>query len=196
MIYYRCDRCDFQVATDFVPREYVLGEGRVFPMQQRHIWCDRCNTVTVAESLVEAPGERELRKRFREGHRAELTANNFRHEFERELRHKWLRDAEEYERSFAEWRSRRRSPPHCLRCGNDSIIVPIDRFSDLAHPPCGGTLRCTFDIEAGTFVGPEPHKYSVDGELIELGYWQGPYHGDKRRPLELWSNGQEGMPLA
>jgi hypothetical protein len=40
--------------------------------------------------------------------------------------------------------------------------------------------------QGGTYVGPEPHKYSVEGELIALGHKYGLFEGDKQDALGLW----------
>ncbi|QDT65326.1 hypothetical protein [Calycomorphotria hydatis] len=186
MFHFNCDTCDFSRDIDYLPREYVFDDGRRMHMLQRHIWCAQCNTVTVAEAFREDSESREWRLERREQHRRELERNDFKHDFERDLRRKWIADSEEYDRNLTEWQSLRTRPQFCLKCGNEDIIVPEKNWSDLAHPVCGGTLKCTATIIFGTFIGPEPHKYTSDGKLIELGYRQGPFEGDQRKQLELW----------
>lgn len=89
-------------------------------------------------------------------------------------------------RKDSEWRARRTRPPFCLKCGNENIIVPEKDWADLHHPTCGGTLVCTATIIGGTFIDPEPHKYTIDGKLIEIGYRQDQHEGSQQVALELW----------
>lgn len=184
--HFKCDTCDFCRDIAYLPRDYVFSDGRRMHMLQRHIWCSRCNAITVAEGFHEESQSREIRLDFRERHRRELERNEFKHEYEGDLRKKWIADSEQYDRDLVEWKSRRRRPPFCLKCGNEDIIVPEKNWSDLPHPGCGGTLKCTATIIGGTFIAPEPHKYTIEGELIELGYWEGPFENDQRKPLDLW----------
>jgi hypothetical protein len=86
----------------------------------------------------------------------------------------------------AEFVSARTVPQRCLRCGNLDISVPSSFWADLEHEPCGGMLRCTADIVGGTEAfRMSPHRYSVNGELLELGCRWNPLTGEER-PLELW----------
>lgn len=186
MFHFKCDTCDFSRDIDYLPREYVFDDGRRMHMLQRHIWCSQCNTVTVAEAFREDSQSRKRRVERRDQHRRELEENEFKHDFEAALRRKWITESEQYDRYLAEWQALRTRPQFCLKCGNEDIIVPEKGWADLPHPNCGGTLKCAATIIAGTFIGPEPHKYTIEGELIELGYRQGPFEGDQPKPLSLW----------
>ena len=182
MFHFKCDRCDFTLDIAEVPRVYLFDDGRILTMQQRHIWCSSCGTVAVAELFCDE--SRNSRHELREYHRRDLERNNFKHDSERELRRKWIAESEQTDRDFSEWLALRTCPQHCLRCGNQDIVVP-ERDWDIPHGACGGVLRCTATIQGGTYTSPEPHKYSINGELIELGYWQSPGASD-RKPLGLW----------
>ena len=186
MFHFNCDNCDFSLDIDFVPREYVFDDGQTLGMIQRHIWCGKCKTITVAEALDEDSDSRTWRFKRREQHMRDLERGAFKHDFEPDLRRKWIADLEQYDCNLRKWQSIRSRAQHCLKCGNEQIDVPKTQWADIQHQTCGGTLRCTATIIAGTFIGPEPHKYTVDGDLIELGYRQGPFEGDKPIPLELW----------
>jgi hypothetical protein len=186
MFHFNCDTCGYSRNIDYLPREYVFDDGRRLPMIQRHIWCSQCETITVAEAFGDDCEMRERRRERCEKHRRELERNDFKHDFEADLRRKWIAETEAYERDLAEWGFLRVRPQFCLKCGNESIIVPENAWSDLFHSLCGGLPQCSATNVAGTFIGPEPHKYTINGEFIELGYRQGPFEGDQRKPLELW----------
>ena len=66
--------------------------------------------------------------------------------------------------------------------------MPEEDLADVQHQGCGGTLKCTATIVGGLLLGrpPEPHKYNIEGELIEQGYWNDPSKGSESMPLELW----------
>jgi hypothetical protein len=85
-----------------------------------------------------------------------------------------------------DWRARRTRPARCLRCGHEDIALPGSNWADLPHPACGGTLRCTATIVGGTFARCQPHRYSVDGDLLEVGHYHALYEGEPDLPLELW----------
>ena len=186
MFHFNCDTCDFSLDIDYIPREYVFVDGRTMGMMQRHIWCGKCNHITVAEAFEEDPESRKLRLERREQHKLDLRDKSFKFDFEPGLWKEWIAESEEYDGNLRDWQTIRLRPQHCLKCGNEQIDVPKKVWADIQHQACGGILKCTASMQAGTYIGPEPHKYSVDGDLIELGYWQGPYEGDKPVPLELW----------
>ena len=89
-----------------------------------------------------------------------------------------IRESEDYERNLAEWKALRSRAQFCLQCGNEDVDVPELDCADLPHEPCGGTLECRMTVAGGTYRSAYevfPHKYSIDGELIELGYRIGPW---------------------
>jgi hypothetical protein len=86
---------------------------------------------------------------------------------------------------LAAWRALRKRPARCLRCGNQDIALPADHLADLPHP-CGGTLRCTFSLWGGTGPRYRPHRYSVEGELLEQGVQRSGFAGDPDEPYDLW----------
>ena len=186
MFHFKCDKCEFALDIEYIPREYVFDDGRTMGMMQRHIWCGNCKTITVAEAFEEDPESHQWRLDRREQRKRDLNGKTFKHEFEPELRKKWIAESEDYDCNLREWQTIRTRPQHCLKCGNEQIDVPAKYWADIQHQECGGTLKCTATIIGGTFIGPEPHKYNIDGELLELGYRHGPFEGDEPTPLELW----------
>jgi hypothetical protein len=106
--------------------------------------------------------------------------------FLRELAEKSLQSAVEHAESFAAWVAVRRTPSRCLKCGNTGVTLPNSDWSDLPHPPCGGRLRCTATLVGGTFARVSPHRYSSEGELVEVGK-RNMFGGDGA-PLELWGD--------
>lgn len=191
MFHYQCDRCEYSLAIDYIPREYVFDDGRTLPMLQRHIWCNKCMAITVAESFDEAPETRRYRLERYEKHKQKLQDGSLGDAAEFDRLKKQIAASEEFERSLRDWQTLRSRPPHCLKCGNEQIAVATNDWDDIQHQECGGTLKCTMTIIGGTIIPPEPHKYSVEGELIEIGFRhgpfeQGPLEQDKPTPLELW----------
>jgi len=186
MIYYNCDKCELSRSINYIAREYDLSNGKYIPLFQRHVWCSKCQTITPAESLEESDSSKKVRKEFVEEHREKLRTRVFDYDFEEELLHKWICDYEEHERNYKEWRSLRRSKPHCLVCGNEEIDIPSEEYCDIEHKGCGGNLICTMTI--GSAVGHRltPHRYSIEGQLLEQGYTQSQFEGEPRKPLSLW----------
>ena len=88
--------------------------------------------------------------------------------------------------AFQSFCARRRRPPRCLRCANEAIALPDADWSDLPHPVCGGTLRCSATIVGGTFQRSRPHRYSIEGDFIEAGVRLARFEGEPDSPLELW----------
>ncbi len=176
---YHCDICGMIRELAYIPRSYRLPDGRERVMEQRHIWCDECNDISVAESFSrdqEAIASDkcqldELRKLVKNPSRISSSTSAYLTNSienaastlaELELR---IKESDELWRL---WLHLRRAPRRCLRCGNTQIVVPSDPHASLLHPDCG-TLRCT--VYFGSFNGRpvHPHIYNVDGELIELG---------------------------
>ena len=185
MYHYNCDTCEFRLDIDFIPRVYVLEDGRQLNMQQRHVWCTQCNCVTVAESLVESAGKRQWFRERYEMQRQKLASSDLEDIRERVSTQKSIEAMDRYQQLLKEWQSIRIREPFCLRCGNSQISIPESEFSSIPHPTCGGQLECNATIQGGTYVSPEPHKYSIEGEFIEPGYHRG-FIGDKLKPLDLW----------
>ena len=186
MIHYKCDRCEFEKTIDFIARDYELGEGRTIPIFQRHVWCTTCKTITPAESLEESSTSKKMREESIERHKRDLQKAEFSHDFMEELLNKWIKELEEYEINISEWKQHRISMPHCLVCGNENIEIPEDEYSNISHIGCGGTLESKISIRTGGSSIVTPHKYSIDGEFLEIGSIQGRYVGDPISPLKLW----------
>lgn len=182
----KCDTCDYTLDIDFIPRVYLFDDGRQLNMLQRHVWCTQCDCVTVAESLVESPA-RQTWFRDRYQNQCERLANADLIDLgQKELVQKSIAAMDMYQQLLNEWQIIRKRQPFCLRCCNTRVVVPESEFSDLPHPTCGGQLKCTGSAQGGTYIGPEPHKYNIDGELIELGYNYGLSDGSKQSTLDLW----------
>ncbi len=155
-------------------------------MQQRHVWCTECDRMTVAESMVESSGKQawfqdRYHRQYKKLANAELIDAN-----QNNLLKQSIEAMDEYQQLRIEWLSIRKRKPFCLSCGNTRIVVPESEFSCLPDPECGGLLECIGSAQGGTYVGSEPHKYSVEGELIALGHKCGLYEGDKQEALALW----------
>ncbi len=186
LFHYTCNTCDFSLDIDFVPRVYVFDDGRQLSMQQRHVWCTACDRMTVAESLVESPGRRAWFQERYQRQCENLANSELIDAKEKDIIQKSIEAMDEYQQLLIEWQSIRKRKPFCLSCGNTSIVVPESEFSPLGHPKCGGKLECVGSAQGGSYVGSEPHKYSVEGELIALGHKCGLFEGEKRNALGLW----------
>jgi hypothetical protein len=194
MYHFRCNICTFAADIDYVPREYVLDRGRGLHMFQRHVWCAACRHVTPAEALTDTSLGASIRNEQLDSHRRRLEADEFKFPFERELTKKWLRDGVRFAEDLAAWIALRRAPARCLKCGNTDIVLPESDWSDLPHPPCGGQLCCTATIIGGTFARCQPHRYSPEGELLEIGKRYA-LIGEGEVDLELWGDAtSEGSP--
>jgi hypothetical protein len=178
MFHFACNACDFRVDVDYLPRVYVLPDGRQLGMMQRHIWCESCTTIAVAEGLTEDPDNRAWRTERRDEHRRSLETGVFVSAFTNEMAQKimpdlcrkWIEESEETDRLMAKWQSLRTAGQRCLRCGNADISFPEKDWIDLPHTPCKGILQCSATIQAGTFTDRRiPHQYDVDGHLIRRG---------------------------
>jgi hypothetical protein len=178
MFNFACDKCDFNVDIDYVPRVYVLPDGRTLSMMQRHVWCQRCKLITVAESLTEDPDANAVRQWNRKRHLESLKTGRYVSSFKQDLAQQLMpeicreviEEIDETDRLIAEWQCLRTAGQSCLRCGNTDIQIPEKKWADLVHVPCSGTLRCTANIIGGYFHDRRlPHKYNVDGELILRG---------------------------
>ena len=195
MFHFACDKCDFNVDIEYVPRVYVLPDGRTLSMMQRHVWCPRCARITVAESLTEDPDAYAMRQRNREIHLERLKTGIYNSPFTRDLEKEIMPEIcravideiEEMDKLVVEWQRLRTAGQSCLRCGNTEIQIPKSKWADLIHVPCSGTLRCKATIIGGYFVDPRlPHQYNVDGELVQRGRVS---DGEDAEELYLWSPG-------
>jgi len=185
MFHFRCNQCSFTLNINYIPREYVLPDGRRVAMMQRHVWCDRCATITPAEALDEDDAAKEANAMLLNLHRRELRENTFKHSWERDLREKWIRESAERDSAREDWRAMRKGPPACLKCRSTAISLPEASWADLVHGGCGGTMVCTATIAGGAQLRSRPHEYTPEGKLIALGARAvGTVH---ERPFELWS---------
>jgi hypothetical protein len=90
-------------------------------------------------------------------------------------------------RAFEAWRSIRRGPPACLKCRSTNFFLPDSHWADLPHEPCGGILKASATLWAGTSMRTWPHQYSPEGDLLTLGSQTIQQIGEFREePLELW----------
>lgn len=176
ILHYNCDKCDHHRDLKYLPRKYKLGDDQYVMMSQRHVWCDECHEISVAESL-------ELEKSYAE--HLETSLSELRElkdnppkdlsglrRFERsriERAADTIRDIEGELRRWDEWRNLRKSPAKCLKCGNTNFDIPDSETASIIHGGCGGTLLCTMTISS--FNGPATyaHIYNAEGELLELG---------------------------
>lgn len=184
MLHYDCNRCGFHRDIGILPRVYVFAEGRSMPILQRHIWCPRCETITVAESLDEDKESSELRHELRDMHERDLEEEPRIGQPREKLLKAWIKADRDLDLLLADWKRSRTRPARCLRCGNEKIDLPASLFEDLAHGNCGGTLKLTITTVAGTFPIEMPHRYTPEGDLIERGFRVDDQGG--RLPLELW----------
>lgn len=183
----------------YLPRSYRLPDGSERIMEQRHIWCEECDDVSVAESFSRdqhalASDEHELNE-LREWVRNPPRISSTTSPYLRQRIENAASNLSELESRIKEegklwrvWLHLRTAPRRCLRCGNTHIVVPADPHASLPHPDCG-TLRCTFLI--GPFNGRPayPHIYNVNGELIEVGKRLARSSaGSEYEPMELFSS--------
>jgi len=192
MFHFTCDTCDFRVDIEYVPRVYVLPDGRTLTMMQRHVWCPRCARVSVAEALTEDPDALAARLERREHHLESVHTGNYVSAFTKAMAQKimpdlcrrWIRESDEMDQLIADWKRLRTAGQTCLRCGNTNMRVPEKSWADLPHVPCPGTLRCTGTIVGAVFVDRRlPHQYNVQGELVRRGRMS---DDDDAEELYLW----------
>lgn len=176
ILHYECDQCDYKRDMRYLPRVYDLGNECYVPMSQRHTWCKECNEITVLECLEQEPSHLEFVE-TRLSELREMVANPPENieSLRRAQRSRFkrapdiIREIEKEQSLWDEWKNKRKSPAKCLKCGNESNIIPESEASDLLHLGCGGTIKCTLTVHS--FNGPQTyaHVYSIEGELLELG---------------------------
>lgn len=196
-IEYACDRCEFKLFVNFVPRVYALDAERSVEMDQRHFWCAACDQFSVCESLDQDPQDVEIAAQRL--HELRLSADPHKRDslprhlqYDRELAAEWVAVFEAAERDRQEWRSRRAAPAKCLKCGAAARDVPLTRHGEFRHGPCGGTIRSRSRI--GSACGgaqTHPHVYDVDGNLLQQGskpvrHVYAPDPQTEYEPLELF----------
>jgi hypothetical protein len=49
MAHYECNCCGLQRDIRDSQKFYSLGEGRLFPMHDTHMWCSTCQDISVCE---------------------------------------------------------------------------------------------------------------------------------------------------
>ena len=96
---------------------------------------------------------------------------------------------ERFESEWDEWRSKRKDPASCLKCGNPVDYVPASNCEPLSHVGCGGTIQCSMTV--ASFNGPAtyPHLYDVDGVFLTQGRRPISVHGQFLReyvPMQLF----------
>jgi hypothetical protein len=185
MFHFSCNQCAFTLNIDYLPREYVLPDGRCVHMEQRHVWCDRCATITPAEALDEDVASKEAGATMLSLNHRELREKTFKHVWELELREKWIRESAERDSSREVWRALRKGPAACLKCRSAAISLPDASWADLVHGGCGGTMACSATLFGGTQLPIKPHQYTPEGELIGCGARAA--GTSREEPLELWS---------
>jgi len=172
MYHFSCDTCDYSRDIDYLPRVYALEDGSLLEMLQRHIWCSECDSISVAEAFLADPDMLKAR----------LESQISR---EPKLRDKWISDGQEFNTVYRNLQKTRSRPQCCLKCGNEQIVVPPKQWANLEHQTCGGILVCEATFQIEMYRAPEPHKYTIEGELIECGYHT--WMRDQPETLELWS---------
>ena len=175
-LHYKCDRCDLDLHTDYLPRVYSLAGARQVNMEQRHFWCGCCNQFSVCESLeVGQPDVDAVQEQLRELRElrhtpAELVDSLPSHkQFQCREAARWIAEIEAAGRDWAEWRQLRTAPPKCLRCGSPVTEVPGSRWQSFSHGGCGGTIQCWMRFSSSNGPAQYPHVYDVDGNLVEQG---------------------------
>ena len=179
---FKCNQCRYeQLIPDYLPRVYVLEDGRTVDMPQRHVWCTVCRRVTPAESLDWSPQEIETQTDV---------AKTLKRTASHDEAKKMERDNQFAREAFQEWKARRRNAANCLVCSNHSIALPASEMCSILHAECGGTLCLTSSFcSASSRTWIEPHRYDTEGTLIQQGILHldaGPGRGMKDQPLPLW----------
>jgi hypothetical protein len=197
--YYRCNKCNFAIDIDYIERAYVLEDGRQVDMDQQHVWCSKCGTVTPAERLEperrEADPTIEAYYRQQAERQEQLLAGTLEGATENDVRYaqRLEKEMNDHNAAYQLWKTLRTRPSFCLICGNEAIWMPPSSCSNLPHPNCGGELTWSFDVTFGTHVSPVPHQYTPDGEFLKLGHTRAITIGDQEKPLELfWSEESTG----
>lgn len=175
--HYTCDRCGFHRDLAYLPRVYSLGRGRFVPMEQRHIWCSTCNDISVCESLVRMESDVEFSRKHLQELRellekspADLRSLPLHDRVEFECAPQAIREIEERESDWQEWRSRRQADVRCLKCLTAVEHVPARNDESLGHSGCGGTIQSGITIESAIErAATHPHVYDIDGALLEQG---------------------------
>jgi hypothetical protein len=216
-LHYKCDRCDLNLHTDYLPRVYSLDGERQVTMEQRHFWCGSCDQFSVCESLdidqsdIDAVQEQLRELRELADTPPEIVASRPTHkEFDRRQAAIWIAKIEAAGRNWVEWRGCRTAPPKCLKCGSPVADVPSTRWQSFTHGGCGGTIQCRMRLSSAG--RPDfPHVYDVDGHLVEQGrktikMVYAPHYQAVYGPMELffepldhdpydeWGKSQRGMP--
>src|SRR3954469_8488879 len=123
MFHFTCDVCGLHREMRYIPRVYLLGQERFVPMEQRHFWCASCDDISVCESLVRPRVTLEMfrdqlqrYRDMRDNPPSDLAALSNHERYDVEHAPEMIRELEQTERDWEEWRARRSAPVRCLKC--------------------------------------------------------------------------------
>lgn len=162
MIYFKCDQCGFRDTVEDTARAYqwpgIESSEELLFVITRTCWCRTCSKVVQAEYVPSLEAlERELvliRSNAPDEERF-FTVSGFDDEQTLEIT------------DYIQWRKGRIAPSKCFECGEEALLVPERRWSDLPCPHCSGILRCSFDIIGATGYNFTLYIYSTEGVLLE-----------------------------
>jgi hypothetical protein len=147
--------------------QYLYDVSTTLSIPWRPCWCWQCNDVCLGEFL---PTPNEIVEEAKAWRRRDQEFN-----YVTEFRPPTgFRDDEHepyalayFDDLFA-WRITRVSPPKCLSCGSENILVTKSRFSDMfEHPDCGGMISTRFSVFGGTSRNVSPtHWYTSEGVFL------------------------------
>jgi len=152
---YHCDSCRKSFDYADVYGCYVLNDAAEVSVHSEYAWCNRCDDLVAAEHIPDLESlERAL---------ADVESNGLDDE-EREFAslvettpEKLLADRIAMWRNYVSWRSSRRSPPRCLKCGTMDVLLLERPF---LHPSCGGTLEVE---SSGDYLPAGRFLYDAEG---------------------------------
>ncbi len=143
----QCDRCGAMArVTHARLLRYRLDDGTEIPGTDLPVWCFSCKCASAGEAIPEVGHFEETLRRFEEAGIDDDDKDGAR--FTR--RDPAASHAEKLQRWRAglRWRTARRSPPRCLKCGSVSITSLSFEDDSFEHPECGGRFRVVHSCHA------------------------------------------------
>lgn len=161
--HYRCDVCGFEAVSATGHGSYRMADGTFYPTSLESVWCARCETITLAETLpkfIHAMRSRGLPIGEDEFDPGDEPADDETLGMRRESHGRLMRLLREM--------AQREAPSRCLTCGLfDHEAVGNGRVwepESFPHPGCRGTFRQTNALHASVSGG----GIRLDLEGIEI----------------------------